>query len=135
MALASSSALPLRWNTSVDGSRVAAVAVAGDLDRVTAPLLHDHLLWLAATHPPAVELDLSSIVFIDVGGHDVLRRVADHYRFRAVPIGLRDPSPPVERLLGLLGWPIPRRIATTPRPEGTCRRRSGEWQAGRMSPA
>ena len=52
---------------------------------VTAPLLHDHLLWLAATRAGAVALDLSCVVFIDLGGHDVLRRVGRHFLDRAVP--------------------------------------------------
>ena len=58
-------------------------------------------------------MDLSSVAVIDVGGHEVLRRVGHHFVRRAVPISLGDPSPPVERLLDLLGWPIPRQTATT----------------------
>ncbi len=126
MTIASSSALPLRWTTTVDpaGTR-AAVTVVGEFDRLTAPLLHDHLLWLAATRPGAVALDLSCVVFIDLGGHEVLRRVGRHFMDRAVPISLVDPSPPVQRLLDLLGWPILRQAASSARPaRANCRRRS-----------
>ena len=126
MTIASSSALPLRWTTTVDpaGTR-AVVTVVGEFDRLTAPLLHDHLLWLAATHPDAVALDLSCVAFIDVGGHEVLCRVGRHFLDRAVPISLVAPSPPVQRLLDLLGWPIRPQAVTTARPHrANCRRRS-----------
>ena len=125
MTIVSSSALPLRWKTQVDPRAArAVVTVVGELDRLTAPMLHDHLLWVAATQPGAVALDLSSVTFVDVGGHEVLRRVGRHFLDRDVPISLSGTSPPVQRLLDVLGWPIPRPVATAVRPHRTnCRRR------------
>lgn len=127
MTVVSSSVLPLRWDTALDRSgTLAVVTVRGELDRLTAPLLFDHLLWLAASHRGAVDLDLSAVAFIDLGGHDVLRRVGHHYQGRGVPISASDPSPPVRRLLDVVGWPIPRRPDTRARwHRTTCRRHHG----------
>lgn len=127
MTIASSPAFPLRWNTTFDRSgAVAVVAVGGELDRLTAPLLHDHLSWLAAAHRGAVELDLTAIAFIDVGGHAVLGQVGRRYQDRGVPIFVGDSSAPVQRLLDLLGWPIPRAVPPRARPHrARCDRRRG----------
>ena len=130
MTIVSSSALPLRWKTQVDPRAArAVVTVVGELDRLTAPMLHDHLLWVAATQPGAVALDLSSVTFVDVGGHEVLRRVGRHFLDRDVPIslsGTRPSRPAAARRARLADPPTgghggaaaPHQLPATPPPVG-----------------
>lgn len=56
------------------------VHVAGELDMLTSPLLHDHLNKLFATRPDRLVIDLSQISFLGSAGLQVLleaRRAAD----------------------------------------------------------
>lgn len=107
MTVVSLSALPLRWETAFDQPAAhAVVRVRGELDRTTSPLLRDHLRWLAATEHSPVEIDLSRVSFMDVGGHELLRDVRRWFDEAGSSIRLRDPSPAVRRVLDLLDWPI-----------------------------
>jgi len=101
------STLLLRWETELDRPEGGAeVTVRGELDRVTVPLLHDHLCWLAATHRSPVELDLSRVEFMDVGGYEFLRFVKLLFDDGGLEIFVSRASPAVHRVADLLGWPI-----------------------------
>ena len=69
-----SPAFPLSWSSEVfEGTRTAIVAVAGELDRNTAPALRDHIEWLLAGDCRRLVLDTGAVTFADVGAFDVLR--------------------------------------------------------------
>lgn len=78
------------------------VAVHGEIDLVTAPLLERHLLAAIASGRDLVEVDLSGVTFMDARGVSVLinarNTIGDGSTLR-----LCAPSEPVVRMLELCG--------------------------------
>jgi anti-sigma B factor antagonist len=79
----------------------AIVRVAGEVDIVTAPVLHRHLESVIAASRPTVVIDLSDTTFLDARGVGVLvatRKQIVRYGGRLV---VRHPPPLVRRVLEL----------------------------------
>ena len=75
------------------------VAVAGEVDIDTAPLLEDHLLGLAGS----IRLDMRAVTFMDSSGVRALVRVQDHFERDGRSLWVHACSPQVQRLLHSLG--------------------------------
>lgn len=108
-------------DTSREGD-VQVVAVRGELDMATAPLLRSVLATVGNRLPPRVELDLSGVTFVDAYALAVL-----HLAVRSTPrsrrLALRDPSPVVRRALHLTGLETAfPGVAPPPRPDRAARR-------------
>lgn len=82
---------------SADGETV--VAVAGELDLATAPLLGDIVDGLRDPGLETVVLDLADVEFCDSSGLSVLVRSHREAEERGVRIVVRSPSPAVRCLL------------------------------------
>jgi anti-anti-sigma factor len=77
------------------------VIFIGDLDVATAPALHAQLGRTAAGDPaPHLLVDLSGVTFMDCAG---LRPLLAARNRTGAAVSLRNPAPPVLRLLRLLG--------------------------------
>lgn len=90
-----------------NGSRVRVVRLRGGIDAFSAPRLHLDLCREIEARPALVALDLSELEFLGVAGLNVLlevRQLADEGGMTILLVG--SPAPPVERLLGLVGWPV-----------------------------
>ena len=90
-----------------DEARVRMVRLRGEIDAFSAPRLRDDLRREVDARPALVALDLSGLEFLGVAGLSVLlevQQLADEQHRRAALVG--PPAPPVERLLGLVGWPV-----------------------------
>ena len=85
----------LRLSEPVSG----VVAVAGEVDIDTAPLLEDHLLGLAGS----IRLDMREVTFMDASGVRALVRMQDHCERDGRSLWVHACSPQVERLLHSLG--------------------------------
>ena len=97
---------PLRWETRfVEPEAPAVVEVTGELDRVSAPLLDDHLLWLEGVGCDPVVLDLAGVEFMDVGGYDLLVEAGRRGVQSGRDVIVQNPSRVVRRLLEIAGWP------------------------------
>jgi anti-anti-sigma factor len=77
--------------------REALVAVRGELDLATGPVLSDSV-HCHDGHYERIVFDLSDLSFIDVAGFRALLQCADEKQVMTI----RSPSPAVRRLLGLL---------------------------------
>ncbi|HET6692614.1 MAG TPA: STAS domain-containing protein [Miltoncostaeaceae bacterium] len=75
-------------------------AVSGDLDQASAGALTRRLLALAATDGDVV-LDVSGVAFIDSVGLEVLIRMHRLLAAEGRRLVLREPAPPLARLLEL----------------------------------
>lgn len=75
------------------------VAVAGEVDIDTAPLLEDRLLGLDGP----IRLDMRAVTFMDSSGVRALLRMHDHCEREGRAFSLHCCSPHVERLLRSLG--------------------------------
>jgi anti-sigma B factor antagonist len=79
----------------------AVLRVSGEVDIVTAPVLHRHLESVVAASRPVVVIDLSETTFLDARGVGVIvaaRKQVGAYGGRLV---LRRPPPVVRRVLEL----------------------------------
>ncbi|TLP57830.1 STAS domain-containing protein [Microbispora tritici] len=88
----------LRISTSLDPP---GLRIEGDLDRATLPALAEALASLADGGSPVV--DLSGLVFVDIGGLRALVMAAARLEDAHV-LTLCSVSPHVRRLLDLTGW-------------------------------
>lgn len=79
---------------------VAAVAVLGELDLATAPLLRERLSRVRARE---VDLDLAGVAFVDATGLRELLVAAGEWRRRQRVVRCVKCSEPVRRLLALTG--------------------------------
>ena len=88
--------------TSREGSTVV-IAVRGEVDIATAPLLRAVLDGVYAAHPRRVEVDLSEVTFLD--SHVLTTLIAARRRLAAAraALALRDPSRQVVRVLAASG--------------------------------
>lgn len=83
------------------------VRLRGEIDAFSAPYLRDDLRREVEARPALVAVDLSNLEFMGVSGLNVLievQQLADERGTALMLIG--SPAPPVERLLGLIGWTI-----------------------------
>lgn len=78
------------------------VAVHGEIDLVTAPLLERHLLAAIASGRALVEVDLSGVTFMDARGVSVLVNARNAVS-NGSTLRLQAPSEPVVRMLELCG--------------------------------
>jgi anti-sigma B factor antagonist len=93
--------IPLRIETvGRDGSLV--LAVEGELDILTSPLLDEALIRARATDATSIVVDLAKISFIDSTGLHVLVKHSQAENGRA-RISLTKGSPQLERLFELSG--------------------------------
>ncbi|GAB3577614.1 hypothetical protein GCM10027445_43510 [Amycolatopsis endophytica] len=65
---------------------VVTVAVAGEVDLLTAPSLAEALADAAGLAPRAVEVDLSAVDFLSVAGAAALARAAEQLALRVRPV-------------------------------------------------
>ena len=101
-----SPAFPLSWSSEViERTRTAIVAVAGELDRDTAPALRDHIEWLLAGECRRLVLDTADVTFADVGAFDVLQAVGGRAEAGGCAVVVTTVGEPLERLLAILGTP------------------------------
>jgi len=87
--------------TLADGHAV--VALRGELDLSTAPVLTRCLAPVIGSHPSAVILDLGELEFIDSTGLTLIVRAWNELRTHEGTLGLAHASPPVRRVLELVG--------------------------------
>jgi anti-anti-sigma factor len=95
-----------RFAAGAEGG-VRVVRLRGELDAFSAPRLRHDLRREVEARPALVALDLSDLDFLGVAGLSVLLEVqllADEGGTAMLLVG--SPAPPVERLLGLVGWTV-----------------------------
>lgn len=83
------------------------VQLRGEIDAFNAPCLRDDLRREVEARPAMVALDLSEVEFLGLAGLSVLlevQQLADERGTTLLLVG--SPTPPVERLLGLVGWTV-----------------------------
>ena len=99
-----SPAFPLAWSSErLTGTRTALVAVAGELDRTTAPALRDHLEWWLGRGCTRIVLDTANVTFADVGAFDVLRTIGRRALARHGYVVLSPAGSAMRRMVELLG--------------------------------
>lgn len=97
---------PLDVAVQRHGVSTLVVEVAGELDLATAPTLKQHLepydgLTRTDAHPQAIVYHLANLSFIDATGLTALLTAVDGHGPSTITV--RQPSPQVRRLLGLVG--------------------------------
>lgn len=97
-------ARPLAFRHQRPRPDLAVLAVSGEVDLMTAPMLADEL---AGQWPPVLVLDLSGVGFFSLSGLAVLLAAADQARGSGRLLALAACSSPVRRVLSSLG-PLPR---------------------------
>jgi anti-anti-sigma factor len=92
----------LRVEETRKGSKVV-VALVGELDLSTTPLLIDRLARMVEDHPSSIDLDLSKLSYIDSTGLSVF--VTAHYQCIDAGITLHfvDPNAFIDRVLAATG--------------------------------
>jgi anti-anti-sigma factor len=95
-------ALTVDVRPSADGD---VVVLAGELDLATAEALRRRLLDVLGTST-TVAVDAAGLDFVDLTGLDVLLDLDTRLRADGGALVVRRASPPLRRLLGLLGDPL-----------------------------
>jgi len=88
-------------------ARIRVVRLRGEIDAFNAPRLRHDLHREVEARPALVAVDLSDLEFLGVAGLCVLlevQQLADDGGTAMLLVG--SPTPPVERLLGLVGWMV-----------------------------
>jgi anti-sigma B factor antagonist len=85
-----------------DGARYE-VALTGELDLATAPMLRDHLSGVADDGGGQVLIDLSQLAFIDSTGLSVLVMSCKRLRAGGGDLVLKAPTPAVAKVLEIAG--------------------------------
>jgi anti-anti-sigma factor len=97
----------LHIDTSWPSPSTALVAVVGEVDLATAPILRDRLLGVLRKQAPAVlDVDLAGVTFLDCTGISALVAVRNAARRAGRQMRVSRPQPIVRRVLevtGLLG--------------------------------
>jgi anti-sigma B factor antagonist len=78
------------------------VALRGEADLFTLPVINDVLARVIADHDGPVVLDLADVAFIDTGSIRAIARAAEFLGDRGRELTLRSPSRMVVRMLTLL---------------------------------
>lgn len=86
-------------DTGADGSGAPVVIVAGELDISNVGALEARVTSILASEPGRIVFDVAALRFIDSAGIAVLIRTAG----KVDTIVLRDPTPPVRRVVELTG--------------------------------
>ena len=86
-----------------DTHNLALIALAGEIDLATAPLLRTALEQCLRDGMSTVDIDLTAVTFCDCYGLGVLLDVAQHAFAAGGALRLRHPSAAVARLLTLTG--------------------------------
>ena len=101
-----SPAFPLSWSSHrVDLTSTALVSVHGEIDELTAPGLRDHIDWLLSSGAERIIVDAHGVEFVDAGAHQLLAEPRTTARACGCAVVISSPSPPMRRVLGLLGTP------------------------------
>lgn len=99
-----SPAFPLSWSSELlPGSSTVLVAVAGELDRHTAPALRDHVAWRLSGDCERLVLDTTAVTFADVGAFDLLSAIGELALTRGARVVVTSPGAAVTRLLEVIG--------------------------------
>lgn len=85
------------------GADGAVMAVSGELDLATAPLLWDAVAPLVPRAPAELVVDLRRTTFMDAAGLGTLVRAAQALAPAGCRVVLRSPAPVVRRLLEVAG--------------------------------
>lgn len=94
--------MDLRLEDSVHGEATV-VAVAGELDALSAPQLDAHLTGLWADRPNYLVVDLSGVEFLDSTGLGVLIKSLTHLRENGAEMALVANTPRVTKVLTITG--------------------------------
>jgi anti-sigma B factor antagonist len=78
------------------------VCPVGELDLATAPLL-ERVLETLVDQPPAIELDLTGLTFVDCGGLRPIRELLRRASYSFARVRVCGACPQVERVLTLTG--------------------------------
>jgi len=89
----------LRINDGPAGDGVVTIAVTGELDVATAPLIGDTIHRINSAQPINVHLDLSAVTFCDAAGLNAFLAADRLLRATSGRLTLIRPSPQVRRLL------------------------------------
>jgi anti-sigma B factor antagonist len=90
---------PLRINVGPAEDSVVTIAVTGELDMATAPLIGDTIHRINSAQPINVHLDLSAVNFCDAAGLNAFLAADQLLRATSGRLTLIRPSPQVRRLL------------------------------------
>jgi len=99
MALSTQNGCQLRINVSQAEEGVVTVAVAGELDLATAPLIGDTFHKINGAQPLHVHFDLSGVNFCDAAGLSTFLAADRLLRATGGRLTLIQPSPQIRRLL------------------------------------
>jgi anti-anti-sigma factor len=96
--------VPLRIEVSFPSPGTVRLAVAGEIDMATAPMLGMRLLTVMdAHHPAVVDVDLAEVSFLDCSGIGVLVAVRNTAEKVRCQIWLSHPQPMVAQVLEAVG--------------------------------
>lgn len=83
------------------GKGVARIALSGDLDLATVPVLEDHLAQVEADEVAEITLDLGELTFIDTMGIHAFLAARERAKTKGRRLILVGVGPPTRRLLEL----------------------------------
>lgn len=91
-------------DVQIDAGPVTTIALAGDLDPATAPVLEEAVATAVADDSVSrVVLDLGGLSFLDSSGLRVFVTAREQLTARNAELVLRDPSDNIRRLLDITG--------------------------------
>ncbi|MGI8757367.1 MAG: STAS domain-containing protein [Acidimicrobiales bacterium] len=91
-------------DVQIDAGPVTTIALAGDLDPATAPVLEEAIATAVADDSVSrVLLDLGGLTFLDSSGLRVFVTAREHLTVRNAELVLRNPTDNVRRLLDITG--------------------------------
>jgi anti-anti-sigma factor len=91
---------PFEVSCVIDGS-AAHLALCGELDMLSAPLLTREIVWAERADPARVVLDLRRLRFMDVSGLRAILDAARDARRKGRSLVIANPMPHIVRLLEL----------------------------------
>ncbi len=94
--------MDLRLENGASGDAVV-VAVAGELDALSAPQLDEHLTEVLAESPSLVVMDLTEVDFLDSTGLGVLIKALTHLRETGGELAVVATSPRILKVLTITG--------------------------------
>jgi anti-anti-sigma factor len=95
---------PALLDLQVDGGPTTIIALSGDLDPSTAPVLEDAIAKVVADDSVSrVVLDLANLAFLDSSGLRVFVTARESLGVRDAKLALRNPTENTKRLLDITG--------------------------------
>ena len=85
------------------GDATTTLALTGELDPATAPVLADAIASLETAGVDDVVIDLAGVTFLDSSGVRVLVSAREQLRASGATLTLRAPSPNIRRVLEITG--------------------------------